>query len=76
MYTASLRTYDPKVGRFISEDPLPTENLYAYSSNSPLLLSDATGLAARGSGYSLLCSDAISHNSPRRATPCRPLAWD
>lgn len=46
LLAAEARTYDPATGRFLSEDPLPADNLYPYAANSPLLLSDATGLAA------------------------------
>ncbi len=40
------RGYDPSIGRFISEDPIPAINGYVYSSNSPTVLSDPSGLAA------------------------------
>lgn len=45
LLAAEARTYDPATGRFLSEDPLPADNLYPYAANSPLLLSDPTGLA-------------------------------
>lgn len=45
------RHYDPKVGRFISEDPIEFEggdsNLYTYVFNGPLALTDASGLATQ-----------------------------
>jgi RHS repeat-associated protein len=41
------RYYDPKIGRFISEDPIGFEardlNLYRYAANSPLILIDPSG---------------------------------
>jgi RHS repeat-associated protein len=41
------RYYDPKLGRFISEDPIGFEagdlNLYRYVFNSPVLATDPTG---------------------------------
>jgi len=38
------RYYDPAIGRFISEDPAGNgENWYAYCSNNPVNLTDATG---------------------------------
>jgi len=44
------RYYDPTVGRFISEDPLGfgggDVNLYTYTGNRPISLSDPSGLAA------------------------------
>ena len=36
------RVYDPEVGRFISEDPLPPYG-YAYANNEPTTFSDPTG---------------------------------
>jgi RHS repeat-associated protein len=39
------RYYDPKVGRFISEDPFSVRsNMYAYADNAPGLLTDPRGL--------------------------------
>ncbi|MBI5206022.1 MAG: RHS repeat-associated core domain-containing protein [Nitrospirae bacterium] len=47
-YYMKARYYDPKVGRFISEDPIGFEggdvNLMAYVGNNPLLLIDPLGL--------------------------------
>ncbi|MFF0270719.1 polymorphic toxin-type HINT domain-containing protein [Kribbella sp. NPDC004536] len=49
------REYDPKLGRFISVDPLvdsadpQTLNAYAYSNNSPATFSDPDGLMFLGS---------------------------
>ena len=45
-YDVHARTYDPSTGRFISEDPISSDNAYAYALNSPLAASDATGLCA------------------------------
>jgi RHS repeat-associated protein len=48
------REYDPKLGRFISVDPLvdiadpQTLNAYAYSNNSPATFSDPDGLSFTG----------------------------
>ncbi|MGJ3559552.1 RHS repeat-associated core domain-containing protein [Streptomyces sp. INA 01156] len=50
------REYDPTTGRFISVDPLlevdkpQTMNGYSYASNSPVTISDPTGLAGVGGG--------------------------
>ena len=42
------RYYDPKIGRFISEDPIGFEgemfNLYRYAKNSPVVYLDSYGL--------------------------------
>jgi len=38
------RWYDPSFGRFISRDPVFSENLYVYVVNSPLQFTDSSGL--------------------------------
>ena len=38
-----LRAYDPTLGRFLSNDPLPAANGYAYASNDPLNVADSSG---------------------------------
>jgi len=47
LYYYRARYYDPKVGRFLSEDPLRFDggdvNLYAYVRNNPVLFTDPTG---------------------------------
>jgi uncharacterized protein RhaS with RHS repeats len=46
------RYYDPRVGRFVSEDPVrfpAGANLYGYAENNPALLVDPLGLEACGS---------------------------
>jgi RHS repeat-associated protein len=46
LYYYRARYYDPKLGRFISEDPLGFElapNLYSYAWNSPSKFTDPTG---------------------------------
>ncbi len=52
------RVYDPRLGRFLSPDPIvgdPTSsqswNLYSYVGNNPLYV-DPTGLGGRGAGRS------------------------
>ena len=40
------RYYDPEIGRFLSEDPLPAGNLYAYAGGDPVGLWDPTGMSA------------------------------
>jgi RHS repeat-associated protein len=48
LYYYRARYYDPKVGRFISEDPIGFEggvNFYGYVENDPAMLSDPNGLA-------------------------------
>ncbi len=48
LYYMRARYFDPKAGRFLSEDPLGFsvgQNFYAYSSNSPVNFVDPAGLS-------------------------------
>jgi len=55
--TVGARTYDPVLGKFLSVDPvidtnLPQQNTgYTYSGNSPITLSDPTGMKFSIDGY-------------------------
>jgi RHS repeat-associated protein len=55
LYYYRARYYDPKLGRFISEDParlaLARFNAYGYAANSPTGWIDPTGLAPAGHHY-------------------------
>ena len=47
LYFYRARYYDPETGRFMNEDPIGISgglNLYSYVKNSPINLTDATGL--------------------------------
>jgi len=44
LYYLRARYYDPASGRFLSQDPIPTGNLYAYVGNNPVNLADPYGL--------------------------------
>lgn len=51
LYSLRARYYDPNVGRFLSQDTYPVDyqypielNRYGYSANSPINLSDPSGL--------------------------------
>ncbi len=51
LYLAGHRLFDPKLGRFISRDPIGHSgglNLYALSSNNPVSYADPTGLFVEG----------------------------
>jgi RHS repeat-associated protein len=43
LYYFRARYYDPRTGRFVSEDPVFHVNAYAYAANDPINLSDSTG---------------------------------
>jgi RHS repeat-associated protein len=49
LYYNRARWLDPRIGRFLSEDPLGFEggdtNLYRYAANNPFLFTDSTGLS-------------------------------
>ncbi len=56
------RYYDPKVGRYISSDPIGLAgglNAYLYAKADPLRYTDSLGLFA-GDGHSILTQDALS----------------
>ena len=59
LYFYRARYYDPRIGRFISEDPIGLRggiNTYAYTFNSPLNLTDPLGLEV------LVCSRPVDIN--------------
>ncbi len=43
LYFMHARYYDPTIGRFLSEDPVWSTNLYPYADNNPLSLIDPWG---------------------------------
>ena len=43
-YYMRARHYDPTIGRFLSEDPIWSMNLYPYSENNPIMGIDPLGL--------------------------------
>jgi RHS repeat-associated protein len=50
------RYYDPAIGRFISQDPVPSVNPYAYCLNAPLEFTDPTGREATTEKVKLECA--------------------
>ena len=45
-YYMRARHYDPTIGRFLSEDPIWSTNLYPYADNNPVMKIDANGRAS------------------------------
>ena len=43
LYYLRARYYDPTIGRFMSQDPLPAGNPYAYVGNNPVRYVDPSG---------------------------------
>jgi RHS repeat-associated protein len=71
LYYAKGRYYNPRLGRFMSVDPLAGDitnpqslNRYAYVLNNPTTLTDPTGLAPGG------CMVAQLRGGPRPAVTC------
>ena len=44
LYFMRARYYDPNTGKFLSEDPIWSTNLFAYGDNNPILNNDPSGL--------------------------------
>ena len=60
LYYARSRYYDPAVGRFLSPDPEPTLNPYAYAAGRPYDLVDPLGRAATSERLELECKPGWS----------------
>ena len=51
LYYLRARYYDPKLGRFWTQDPLPAGNLYTYGRNNSANRVDPSGLCTHGGGW-------------------------
>ena len=51
------RFCNPRLGRFVTEDPLYALNRYSYATNSPLVVSDPTGQVESESGLSSVVAE-------------------
>jgi RHS repeat-associated protein len=60
LYYYRARWYDPRARRFISEDPIGLNggiNLYAYVNNTPIILTDPSGLCPN---YPIFCHSDVN----------------
>ena len=59
-YYMRARHYDPTIGRFLSEDPIWSTNLYPYADNNPIMGIDPEGLSPTYSEALALADDAYN----------------
>jgi RHS repeat-associated protein len=62
LYFLNARYYDPRTGTFLSQDPLPNLNAYAYAANNPVDLSDPSGASDLEEYSFLLKKDVVALN--------------
>ncbi len=71
VYLANYRAYDPKIGRWLSRDPLPNAeleegpNLFAYVKNAPISLVDPLGLKCCATEYARMEGAADNYDNYR-----------
>jgi RHS repeat-associated protein len=64
LYNYNARWYDPRIGRWLSEDPIFAPNLYPYVGNDPIDNTDPTGLFQQGNPVlSLYSTPSVSDYS-------------
>jgi RHS repeat-associated protein len=56
LYFMRARFYDPSKGRFLSEDPIWSTNLYPYADNNPITRIDANGKSWKSIGKGVVWS--------------------
>jgi RHS repeat-associated protein len=72
LYYYRNRYYDPRTGRFLSDDPVGTPfstNLYRYVHNRPTVLIDPTGLTARSN------TNTVEEDGPIPPGRCPQGSW-
>jgi len=67
LYYLRTRYYDPAIGRFLSQDPLPSGNLYAYAGNNPTNFTDPTGLQGTDDAAVAACATAAAYGGAAAA---------
>ena len=66
-YYMRVRHYDPTIGRFLSEDPIWSTNLYPYAENNPIMETDPSGL--KGEKAIEFITDAANKYKGKSSTP-------
>ncbi len=67
LYYLRARYYDPGIGRFLTHDPLPGANLYAYVGNNPVNFVDPTGLQGTSDAALAACAAAAVYGGTAAA---------
>ena len=66
------RWYDPGLGRFVSRDPVPNMNMYAYSDNNPVRFVDPLGLQTGGPAAAQWQDPFSNERFPQHLAPYHP----
>lgn len=62
LYYMRARFYDPAIGRFLSEDPIWSTNLYPYADNNPVMRIDPDGLRS----FEDITNDILKTNDTKK----------